>query len=99
MAVAIDQDWATLETFWNRHPELRPIRDRMILVLDPEGEIAKSYGSSRFPETFLINRQLVIDNKFIGAQPWNEPSMTPYLSSVLGKADGPDQPTRQKESK
>jgi thiol-disulfide isomerase/thioredoxin len=84
VAVAIDRDWATLEEFFARNPQLRPIRDRMILVLDPDAEIATKYGSSRFPETFLINRDLVIDNKFVGAQPWSDPQMLPYLESLRG---------------
>lgn len=86
VAVAIDRDWATLETFFARHPELASIRDRMILVLDPDSEVANAFGSSRFPETFLINRDLVIDNKFIGAQPWSDARMLPYLESLRAAA-------------
>ncbi|MGZ3692780.1 MAG: peroxiredoxin family protein [Bdellovibrionota bacterium] len=86
VAVAIDQNWAALEEFFARNPKLRFIRDRMILVLDPQSEIAASFGSSRFPETFLINREMVIDNKFIGAQPWSDARMLPYLDSLRGPA-------------
>lgn len=86
VAVAIDQDWAVIEEFFLRHPTLRPIRDRMILVLDPDSKIANSFGSSRFPETFLINREMVIDNKFIGAQPWSDPRMLPYLENLRASA-------------
>lgn len=82
VAVAIDPDWATLEAFFQSHPELSPMKDRMVLLLDPEAELAGKYRSSRFPETFLINTGLVMDNKFIGAQAWSDPGMAVYLDSL-----------------
>jgi cytochrome c biogenesis protein CcmG/thiol:disulfide interchange protein DsbE len=82
VAIAIDQDWATLENFFRQHPDLAPLKDKMVLLLDPNAEIAAKYGSSRFPETFLINTDQVMDNKFIGAQAWNDPGMAVYLNNL-----------------
>ncbi len=82
VTVAVDDSWAKLETFFARYPNLAGLRDQTILVLDPRGKIAEKFGSSRFPETFLINDQLLIDNKFVGPQPWNDPQMTPYLTRL-----------------
>lgn len=82
VTVAVDDSWAKLDSFFARHPELSGLKDQTILVLDSRGEIARKFGSTRFPETFLINAQLVIDNKFIGPQPWNDPQMTPYLQRL-----------------
>lgn len=82
VAVAVDDSWTKLDTFFARYPELSGLKDQTILVLDPKGAISRSFGSSRFPETFLINSKLVIDNKFIGPQPWNDPQMTPYLQRL-----------------
>jgi len=82
VTVAVDDSWAKLETFFARYPNLSGLKDQTILVLDPEGKIAQKFGSSRFPETFLINDQGLIDNKLIGAQPWNDPQITPYLKRL-----------------
>lgn len=82
VAIAIDESWAVLDDFFRKNPQLQPLRDRMVLVLDPNAEIANLFGSTKFPETFLINRQLVIDNKFTGAQPWNDAVMSPYLEHL-----------------
>jgi thiol-disulfide isomerase/thioredoxin len=82
VAVAIDDSWATVENFFGRYPALKAMTNTMVMVLDPNARVANSYGSSRFPETFLINDQMLIDNKFIGAQPWNDPRMEPYLGSL-----------------
>ncbi len=82
LAVAVDESWGKLETFFARYPHLVALRDHAVLVLDPEGKVAEKFGSSRFPETFLINDQLVIDNKLVGPQPWNDASMDPYLKRL-----------------
>lgn len=82
VAVAIDDSWATVEKFFVQYPALQKMTDHMVLVLDPTSSLPNKYGSSRFPETFLINDQMLIDNKFIGAQPWNDPSMEPYLKAL-----------------
>lgn len=82
VTVAVDDSWAKLETFFARYPNLAGLKDQTILVLDPYGKVAATFGSSRFPETFLINDQMLIDNKFVGPQPWNDPQMTPYLKRL-----------------
>ncbi len=82
IAVAVDDSWATLEKFFLQYPHLAKLKQQMVLVLDPDAQVAKTFSSSRFPETFLINDQMVVDNKFIGAQPWNDRGMKPYLETL-----------------
>lgn len=82
VTVAIDEDWATIHRFFANHPDLAPLKDHTVMILDPRAEIAGKYRSARFPETFLINDRLVVDNKFIGAQPWNDPGMEVYLKNL-----------------
>lgn len=82
VAVSEDSDWTAVERFFLQHPDLSPLKDLMVLVLDPKGEIAARFGSSRFPETFLINRDFLMDNKFVGAQSWNAPEMNVYLEHL-----------------
>lgn len=83
VAVAEDDSWNTLNSFFLQHPELAPMKDKMILILDPDGKFAEKFGSNRFPETFLINVAMVMDNKFTGAQSWNAPQMGIYYDSLL----------------
>jgi thiol-disulfide isomerase/thioredoxin len=90
VAVAVDENWRKLDEFFAQHPELAKMRQLTVLALDPEGETAGKFGSSRFPETFLINDDLVIDNKFVGPQPWNDAAVEPYLARLrtAGKRKG-----------
>jgi thiol-disulfide isomerase/thioredoxin len=51
--------------------------------LDPSKRIALSYGTTVYPETYLIDRRGRIDRKIIGPQDWTSPAMMAYLDSVL----------------
>ena len=82
LTVAVDDSWATVEKFLQKNPQLKGLTENTALVLDPQSELANKFGSSRFPETFLINDRLLIDNKLVGAQPWLDPRMTPYLDAL-----------------
>ena len=86
VAVAMDEDWRTVDRFFIKHPNLAEMRNQMVLILDPPGTIANQYGVSRFPETLLINSGFVVDNKLIGAQPWTHPKMQLYLERLKKKA-------------
>lgn len=50
---------------------------------DPSQKIPLSYGSTMWPETYVINRDGKIDSKIIGPQDWTSPAMMAYLQSVL----------------
>jgi thiol-disulfide isomerase/thioredoxin len=82
VAVAVDEDWHTVDRFFQRHPNLATMRDHMVLVLDPPGRVAGIFGVSRFPETLLINKSFIIDNKMTGAQLWTSPRMRTYLERL-----------------
>lgn len=45
----------------------------LILLWDQGSEIANNYGTHQFPETYLLDKQLNIINKWIGPQDWNSP--------------------------
>ena len=82
ITVAEDESWAHLEKFFARYPELSALQKHTVLLLDPRSEIANVFHSNKFPETFLINSQGIIDNKFVGAQPWTSAEMAPYLGRL-----------------
>lgn len=82
VAVAVDDDWKTVESFFSRYPKLAGLREVAVLILDPRGTVANLYDVSRFPETLLINHDFVIDNKLIGPQPWLTREMGRYLDRL-----------------
>ncbi|MGH9747555.1 MAG: TlpA family protein disulfide reductase [Candidatus Acidiferrales bacterium] len=50
---------------------------------DPTKQIAIDYGTTMYPETYVINRKGRLDRKIIGPQDWTSPELTTYLDSVL----------------
>ena len=50
---------------------------------DPSKQIPLSYGTTMYPETYVINRDGRIDSKIIGPQDWTSPAMMAYLDSLL----------------
>ena len=48
--------------------------------------LAQNYGTSMYPETYIIDRKGVILRKIIGPQDWNSPEMLAYFDAILGKS-------------
>ena len=53
--------------------------------LDTSKHIALDYGTSAYPETYVIDRNGKIDRKIIGPQDWTNPTMMAYLNSLLNE--------------
>jgi len=51
-------------------------------VLDPSERSNLAYGTTRPPETYIIDRSGIIRRKFIGAQDWVSPEITGYLKQL-----------------
>jgi cytochrome c biogenesis protein CcmG, thiol:disulfide interchange protein DsbE len=46
-------------------------------------QIGLNYGTSMYPETYIVDRQGRIVRKIIGPQDWTSPQIIAYLNSVL----------------
>jgi len=79
LGVSIDEDESAYDKF---------IRDQHVSFLtyrDPSKQIATDYGTSMWPETYIIDRKGKILRKIIGPQDWNSPEMTAYFDAILGQ--------------
>jgi cytochrome c biogenesis protein CcmG, thiol:disulfide interchange protein DsbE len=84
VGVAADEDQAAYEKF---------LRDKGVIfstyrdpgTKDEYSPIAFSYGTSMYPETYIINRKGVIVRKIIGPQDWNSPEFLAYFDALLGQ--------------
>jgi peroxiredoxin len=76
LAVSVDKDPEAYSRFIrNRHVDL-------ITVRDPNETAASLYHTSMWPETYLIDRNGVIQRKFVGATDWSDPEIRTYLRSL-----------------
>ncbi len=61
------------------------IRDHnidLLTVRDVKQQTNEVYGTFKFPETYVIDRNGKIVRKFIGAKDWNSPDIVEYLQKL-----------------
>jgi cytochrome c biogenesis protein CcmG, thiol:disulfide interchange protein DsbE len=75
--VGVDDGEDTYENF------LRDYRIDFPTYRDPTQKLAASYGTTAYPETYVIDRKGRLDRKIVGPQDWTSPEMMTYLDSLL----------------
>jgi hypothetical protein len=58
----------------------------LLSVRDANQKSNTLYGTFKFPETYIIDRNGVVRRKFIGAVDWTEPDVIEYLSKISDKS-------------
>jgi peroxiredoxin len=76
VAVSIDED----ETAYRRFLAQRHVD--FLTVWDPHESASNKYGTTGWPETFLIDRTGNIRRRFIGQTDWNDPEIARYLKTL-----------------
>lgn len=76
LGVSIDVD----DDAYHRFLKVRNVN--FLTVRDPEQKVAAMYGTSGWPETYIIDRQGVMRRKIIGPINWDAPEMTQFLSKL-----------------
>jgi peroxiredoxin len=76
VAVSIDVDENAYRQFLKLHGV------DLLTVRDPAQKTPTLYGTSGWPETFIIDRKGVMRRKFIVAVDWTEPEVTDFLSKL-----------------
>jgi cytochrome c biogenesis protein CcmG, thiol:disulfide interchange protein DsbE len=79
LGVSVDEDGAAYEKF---------LKDQSVIFptyRDATKKSAADYGTSIYPETYVIDRHGKITRKFIGAQQWDSPEMLAYFDAILGQ--------------
>jgi cytochrome c biogenesis protein CcmG, thiol:disulfide interchange protein DsbE len=76
VAISTDQDEAAYKRFLaDHHVELTTVRDG-------QQRVNALYGSFRYPETYVIDRNGMLRRKFIGPQTWTSPEIMEYLAKL-----------------
>ena len=76
LGVSIDVDQGAYNTFLKQHGVT------FDTVRDPEQKSSGLYGTTGWPETFIIDRQGVLRRKFVGPVDWNDPEIVQYITSL-----------------
>jgi cytochrome c biogenesis protein CcmG, thiol:disulfide interchange protein DsbE len=76
LAVSIDQDESAYLQFVHDHAA------NLLTVRDPDQKTPRLYGTHGWPETYIIDRNGVIQRKFIGPVDWTDPEITDFLGKL-----------------
>lgn len=55
----------------------------MHIPLDPEGKVARSYGTQLLPETYIIDREGRIVARFVNKYDWNRDEVDRFIERLL----------------
>lgn len=81
LAVSVDDSWEIIFNFLTRLS-----REPSFLILnDPSKNVSTGlFGTTKFPETFLIDPEGRLIKRFDGAMPWNSPQVIAELEALMG---------------
>ncbi len=79
LGISVDEDGAAYEKF---------LKDQSVIFStyrDATKKSAADYGTTIYPETYVIDRHGKIARKFVGAQQWDSTEMLAYFDAILGQ--------------
>jgi len=78
LAVSIDEEGENaIIPFMNKYKLTFPV------LVDPEGSIMDLYGATGVPESIIIRKDGIIDEKVIGAIDWFSPQVIDYIDILI----------------
>ncbi len=76
LAVSVDADDSAYHKFISDH------KVELLTVRDAAQKTNNLYGTFKFPETYIIDRNGVVRRKFIGAVDWTQPEVVDFLTKL-----------------
>jgi cytochrome c biogenesis protein CcmG, thiol:disulfide interchange protein DsbE len=76
VGVSVDVDAEVYHRFLKEH------KIDFLTVRDPDQKSNSLYGTVKFPETYIIDRNGIVRRKFIGAVDWTQPEIVNFLSKL-----------------
>ena len=75
VAVSVDEGWAPVDKLLGQRTLLK-------VVLDAGASTSRLYGTSKFPESYLVDPEGKLRLKFVGPRQWDDPNMYKLLESL-----------------
>ena len=71
----------TIDESWDDVAHLFPTGTKLRILFDPEEKVTGMFGSTRYPETFILDKQRRIRARFDGERMWHTREMMDYIAS------------------
>jgi cytochrome c biogenesis protein CcmG/thiol:disulfide interchange protein DsbE len=78
LAVSTDEDGDAYQRFIRQYG----VTPTLLTVRDAAQQSNSLYGSFKYPETYVIDREGVLRRKFVGPVDWTKPEILEYLASL-----------------
>jgi peroxiredoxin len=80
LAVSVDEGGAgTVEQFMRKNRFVLPV------LLNPDQSVSRQYGTFKFPETYLVDREGIVRLKIIGAADWTSPDAQKFVQAMVDR--------------
>ncbi len=83
LMVSTDKNAKTIRAFLEKVPSLKNLPVAAVILRDPRGKIAKQLGTTKYPETYLIQPDGRWGGRVVGPRKWTGRGITACLSSRL----------------
>ena len=75
LAVSVDDDWGAIRRFFAKGSKIG-------VLLDTSHEVPKTFGTDKYPETFLVDARGNVRYYFINKRDWSRPEAVACLESL-----------------
>ena len=76
IGISVDQDRMAVQKFVER------FHISYLIALDSDQGVANRYGTSKFPETYILDRDGRVAEKLIGAIDWQDPRIVSFVQEL-----------------
>jgi thiol-disulfide isomerase/thioredoxin len=100
--ISVDEGWAPVSELAQEAGEedqgspwslvariLRGESPGVLSLLDPSERVARSYGTFKYPETYLVDGSGALVRRFVGPKAWGHPRAVEALRELLKSAASP----------
>jgi thiol-disulfide isomerase/thioredoxin len=82
VTVSVDEGWEPVDKFFSGS------KIQFRVLLDDGARISRMYGTSKFPESYLVDKDGRLRLKFVGPRNWMDPNMATLLQSYGARRKG-----------
>jgi peroxiredoxin len=79
LAINVEQDLAPVRAYLDKNPH------SFTVLLDQQGTVQNLYRVFRFPETFLLDQEGRLVERFLGVRDWSSVEFMKRISSMVGQ--------------
>ncbi|HEY6909654.1 MAG TPA: TlpA disulfide reductase family protein [Myxococcales bacterium] len=82
VTVSVDEGWEPVDRFFSGS------KTQFRVLLDDGAKVSRMYGTTKFPESYLVDKDGKLRLKFVGPRNWMDPNVATLLQSYGARRKG-----------